>query len=342
MLKLEAVLIFVAIAEAGSISGAARRLQVSKSVASERLAELERSQGVTLVHRTTRRLSLTEYGVAFHERAKRILREVDDATAEVSERRGELAGPLRIAAPVSFGALHLGPALYSFLKQNPRIELSLDLDDRFVSAADGFDAIVRHGPLPSGDLIVKRLAPSKRMLVASPEYLKRNGTPRSTADLVQHGGIIFANRGASDWRFKQGGRWLSVRPGRIMHVNNGIVMRDAAIEGLGIALLAMFVVHDALVAKKLRVVDVGAEPEHATIFIAYPKSRRVSAKILALIAHLRAAFGSPPYWDRPVSPLRVPASASICSGRRRSRRARSRRTAVRRRSRARWRRACRR
>lgn len=298
MLKLESILAFAAVAEAGSITEAARRLHISKSVASERLAELERSLGATLVHRSTRSLSLTEDGIAFQERAKRILIEVTDATVEISERRGELAGPLRISAPVSFGSLHLGPALYPFLKHNPRIELSLDLDDRFVGAADGFDAIIRHGPLPDNGLIVKRLAPSRRMLVASPDYLKRNGTPRTTAELERHSGIIFANRGTSDWRFKQSGRWTVVRPERIMRVNNGIVMRDAAVEGLGIALLATFIVHDALERKKLTVVNVGAEAEHATIFIAYPRDRRVSAKVSGMIAHLRNAFGTPPYWDR--------------------------------------------
>jgi DNA-binding transcriptional LysR family regulator len=298
MLKLESILAFAAVAEAGSISEAARRLQISKSVASERLSELERSLGATLVHRTTRRLSLTENGVAFLERAKRILREVTDATVEVSELSGELAGPLRISAPVSFGSLHLGPALYSFLRQHPRIELSLELDDRFVGAADGFDAIVRHGPLPDNASVVNPLAASKRMLVASPDYLKRNGAPRSIAELQRHRGIIFANRGASDWRFKKSGRWSAVRPDKIMRVNNGIVMRDAAAAGLGIALLASFMVHEALARKELRVVDIGAEAEHATIFVAYPSDRRVSAKVLAMIAHLRTAFGTPPYWDR--------------------------------------------
>src|SRR5258708_32717382 len=206
MLKLDSLLTFVTVAEAGSISEAARRLQISKSVASERLSELEQSLGVRLVHRSTRKLSLTEDGNTFYQRAKRILHDVTDAAAEVSERRGELAGPLRISAPVSFGILHLGPALYPFLKQHPRIELSLDLDDRFVGPADGFDAVVRHGPLPDNSSIVNRLASSRRMLVASPDYLKRNGMPRSPAELERHQGIIFANRGASDWRFKKSGR----------------------------------------------------------------------------------------------------------------------------------------
>ena len=200
MLKLETALAFVAIAEAGSITAGARRLQISKSVASERLAELERSLGTTLMHRTTRKLTLTEDGIAFHERAKRILREVDDAESEVSERRGELVGPLRISAPVSFGIRHLGPAICSFLKQNARIEPTLELDDRFVNVADGFDAVVRHGPVPDNGLIVKRLASSKRMLVASQAYLKKNGVPKNIADLERHSGIIYSLRGASDWR----------------------------------------------------------------------------------------------------------------------------------------------
>jgi DNA-binding transcriptional LysR family regulator len=298
MLKLDSLLAFVTTAEAGSISEAARRLQISKSVASERLAELERSVGATLVHRSTRKLTLTEDGIAFLERAKRILREVAEASAEVSERRGALVGPLRISVPVSFGILHLSPALNSFLRRNPRIELSVELNDRFVGATDGFDAIIRHGPLPNKGWTARRIAPSTRALVASPEYLKANGMPKSLGDLEQHRGIIYSHRGSSDWRFRQSGRWSVVHPRTLMRVNNGIVMRDAALEGLGIALLATFIFHDLLISGKLCLVDVGAAAEAATIFIGYPTDRRVSAKVLALIAHLRTTFGTPPYWER--------------------------------------------
>jgi DNA-binding transcriptional LysR family regulator len=250
------------------------------------------------MRRSTRKLMLTEDGIAFLERARRIVREVTEATAEVSERRGELVGPLRISAPVSFGILHLSVALNAFLKQNPRIELLLELDDRFVGAADGFDAIIRHGPLPDSGWIARRLVPSRRMLVASPEYLKENGTPRTIGDLERHRGIIYSNRGASDWRFRQSGRWSVVRPAATIRVNNGIIMRDSALQGLGIALLTTFVVHECVTSGRLRVLDVGAEAEPATIFIGYPNDRRVSAKVLALIAHLRTAFGTPPYWER--------------------------------------------
>ncbi len=157
MLKLDSALVFVTAAEAGSISAAARRLQIAKSVASERLAELERSLGATLIHRTTRRLSLTKDGAAFLDRAKRLLREVEDATAEISERRGELAGPLRISAPVSFGGLHLGPALYCFSSRPIRASNCRSNSTIVSSRGRGcFDAIVRHGPVLDSLLTVRR------------------------------------------------------------------------------------------------------------------------------------------------------------------------------------------
>src|SRR5260370_10128795 len=184
MLKLESVAAFLAVAEPRSISEAARRMELSKSVVSERLTELERSLGATLLQRTTRKLSITEDGSAFYERAKRIVQEVADAAAEIAERRGELVGPLRISGPVSFGSLHLGPALYGFLANNPKIELTLDLDDRFVSTvADGYDAVVRHGPVVDEHVVVKRFAPRRLFLVAAPAYLAKFGRPTSLAQL---------------------------------------------------------------------------------------------------------------------------------------------------------------
>ncbi len=234
MMKLDGIATFVAVAEAGSISEAARRLRLAKSVVSGRLAELERSLGTALVHRTTRRLSLTEDGTAFLERAARIAREVEEAAADLAERRGTLAGPLRIAAPVTFGRLHLGPALYPFLERHPRIELTLELDDRRVdAAADGYDAVVRHGAVADTRLVAWRLAPSRRVLVAAPSYLARAGVPTTVAELERHHGIFYTNRGVADWRF-QGADGAVVVRGRVaLQVNNGDVMRDATIAGLG-------------------------------------------------------------------------------------------------------------
>src|ERR1700736_2515417 len=205
MLKLESIAAFTSIAESGSITGAARRLAISKSVVSERLTDLERLLGTKLMRRTTRALSLTDDGKTFLERAKEILRNVDNAASEIAERRGTLNGSLRISAPVSFGTLHLGAALFGFLGQNPGIELTLELEDRFVDIlGEGYDAVVRHGPVDDNRIIVKRLAASKRLLVASNDYLKRYGRPSSLQEVEQHRGIIYANRGAADWRFRGG------------------------------------------------------------------------------------------------------------------------------------------
>ena len=304
MIKLDGVSAFVAVAETGSITEAARRLQLSKSVVSERLSELERGLGASLLQRTTRKTALTEDGAAFLGRARHILAELADATAELAERRGGLVGPLRISAPLSFGVLHLGPALYPFLRDNPGIELTLDLDDRFVNIdGDGYDAVVRHGPIDDSRLVAKRLAVSRRVLAASPDYLERAGAPADLDALSRHAAVLYTNRGEGDWRFETGDGIRVVRPRAPLRVNNGLIMREAAIAGLGIALLPVFMAHRELADGRLRVINVGAEAERAMIYGAYPRERRVSVKVLAMIERLREAFGSPPYWGGVEDPV---------------------------------------
>lgn len=297
MLKLDSIAAFVTVADSPSITEAARRLGLAKSVVSERLMELERSVGTRLLQRTTRKLSLTEDGTAFLVRARRIVDETTAATAELAERRGALVGPLRISAPVTFGTLHLGRALCDFVAEHPEIDLALELEDRFVDiAAEGYDAVVRHGPVPDQHAIVKRLAASQRMLVASPAYLKREGTPRALHELAAHRGILYSRR-EPDWCFRAGGRVTVVRPKRSMRVNNGLLMRDAALAGLGITLLPEFVVHREIASGTLVRVGVEVEPEGADIFLAYVADRGSSAKLRALSTWLRRAFGTPPYWQ---------------------------------------------
>ena len=298
MLKLDGIAAFVAVAEAGSLSEAARRLRLARSVVSERLAELERGLGSVLLHRTTRRLSLTEDGAAFLERAARITREVEEAAADMAERRGTLSGPLRLAAPVTFGRMHLGPALYPFLVLHPRIELTLELDDRRVdAAADGYDGVVRHGAVADTRLVAWRLATSRRVLVAAPSYLARHGTPTSLAELERHDGIFYTNRGIADWRFPGPGGAANVRSRSALRVNNGDVMRDAALAGLGIALLPTFVVGATVRAGALTVIEIGTEAETEFVYMAHLEGRRPSAKLRAVAECLRAAFGDPPYWE---------------------------------------------
>jgi DNA-binding transcriptional LysR family regulator len=301
-MKLEGIATFVMVVESGSLSEAARRLRVSRSVVSERLIELERSLGACLLQRSTRKVSVTEDGSAFLARALRIVREVEEAAADLAERRHQLSGPLRISAPVTFGRMHLGPALYPFLARHPGIQLTLDLNDRKVDpAASGFDAIVRHGPMTDAYVVAWPLATSRRVLVAAPAYLAAHGTPRSLAELEGHRGIFYANRGAADWRFTVDGQTRIVhgRPGMVL--NNGDMMRDAAIAGLGIALLPVFIAGAALAAGSLRRIDVGAgagvEAEQEFIYIAHADGRHPSAKLRALADWLKQVFGSPPYWE---------------------------------------------
>lgn len=298
MMKLDRIATFVAIAEAGSISEASRRLRLSKSVVSERLAELERSLGASLVHRTTRKLTLTEDGFSFLERASRIVREVEDSAADMAERRGALVGPLRLSSSVTFGRMHLGPALYPFLASHPQIELTLDLDDRRVdAAADGYDAVIRHGQIEDTRLIAWKLAKSRRVLVASPAYLEKCGAPKSLDDLEKHDGIFYTNRGIADWRFPGPNSATIVRGRVALRVNNGDMMRDAAIADLGIALLPMFIAGPSIKNGALSVIDIGVQAAEEFIYIAHPEGRHPSAKLKAIAGHLRSAFGSPPYWE---------------------------------------------
>jgi DNA-binding transcriptional LysR family regulator len=309
MLKLDGLASFVAVAESGSISEAARRLGLSKSVVSDRLAEVEHTLGAPLLHRTTRKLSLTEDGAAFLERASRIVRDVEEATADMAQRRGTLSGPLRVSAPVTFGRMHLGPALYPFLARHPQLELTLELDDRRVdAAADSFDAVVRHGILEDSRLVAWELAPSRRLLVAAPEYLARHGTPSSPEELQRHRGIFYVNRGVADWRLVGPNGVQLVRAGMGLRVNNGDVMRDAAVAGLGIALLPTFIAGDAIRSGALRLIDVGLQAAAESIYVAHPEGRRASAKLRAFVQCLRDAFGVPPYWEALIPSSALPAA----------------------------------
>jgi DNA-binding transcriptional LysR family regulator len=298
MIRIEGITAFVAVVEAGSVSEAARRLRLSKSVVSERLAELEKSLGGMLLHRTTRKLSLTEDGAVFLERAARIVREIEAAAADMAERRGSLSGPIRIAAPVTFGRMHLGPALYPFLAEHPEIELTLDIDDRRVDAAsDGYDAIIRNGPIADNRLVAWKLARSRRLVCASPDYLARQGVPSSLDDLNGHRGIFYTNRGVADWRFQTPEGAVVVRAKLALGINNGDMLRDAAIAGLGIALLPAFIAGPAIREGRLAEIDVGHKPEAEFIYMAHPEGRNPSAKLRAIADHLKKSFGDPPYWD---------------------------------------------
>ena len=296
-MTLDGLVAFVTVANTGSISEAARQLRLSKSAVSERLTELERAVGTNLLHRNSRQLALTEDGVAFLERAKRIVAEAGQAAEELAQRRGEVAGPLRIAAPRGFGDTHLGPALYSFMERFPDVSITAEFDDRVGDVAAGYDAIIRIAPGDLPKMPVQILTTSRRTLVAAPAYLARFGRPHTIEDLAQHKAIHYMERNPDDWSFKSGNELIVARVAPRLRVTSCLAMRDAAIEGLGIASLPTFHSHLALRTGALQIIDLGLDADLTPISLAYQNGAPPTARLVALIEHLKLTFGDPPYWD---------------------------------------------
>jgi DNA-binding transcriptional LysR family regulator len=233
---------FVAIVEAGGFQGAARQLGVSRALISKRLAALERTLGVQLLHRTTRRLSVTGPGAEFYESCQRILGEYRHATSTLTQLQLQPGGTLKVNAPMSFGQLHLAPALVDFLRLYPGITMQLTLTDRFVDIIEeGYDLVMRIGDLRGSSLIARRLCPIRRVLCAAPVYLAQAGTPARADELGRHRLLHYG-------RLATGARWHLTGPDGVtvvevpegLCVNNGDVLKAAAISWAGIALLPTF------------------------------------------------------------------------------------------------------
>jgi DNA-binding transcriptional LysR family regulator len=294
--------VFVRAVEAESFSGAARRLGIAKSVVSRRIASLEDRLETSLFHRTTRRLSLTETGHAYYERVRNILADVVEAEEVARRLQSELQGTLKVAAPMSFGVLHLSPAVGDFLALHPRLEIDLDLNDRWVDlVSEGHDLAIRIGQLADSSLIARRLAPCRRVVCASPDYLREHGEPHFPEELESdnHDCLVYSNRSIlEEWRFRFGGEWRALRVrGRRLRVNNGDVMRDAAIAGVGLIAVPTFIVSDALRRGELIAVLRDFELDDAAIYAVWPPNRALSAKVRAFVDFLGERFGGSPYWD---------------------------------------------
>jgi DNA-binding transcriptional LysR family regulator len=295
---------FVGVVEAGSFSRAAERLNLAKSAVSRRIADLEARLGVQLLNRTTRRLSLTEAGRRYHERAGRLLAELEIAEAEVSEEQAALAGRLRVAAPLSFGLAHLGPAIRDFAAANPDVRFEIDFSDRQVDLVhEGFDLAVRIAKLSDSPLIARRLTPVRHIAGASPAYLERHGVPREPADLESgHRLLHYSYRSAPAWRYvsPQGAPGV-VRPGTVMEANNGEFLRDAAVAGLGIIIEPSFILFREIVDGRLVPLFPGYRWPEVAAYALYPPTRRVPRRLRAFIDYLVARFGEEPDWDRVVA-----------------------------------------
>jgi DNA-binding transcriptional LysR family regulator len=276
------------VVDAGSFVGAADALNVSKAAVSRIVAELELRLGVRLLHRTTRRLSLTDEGEVFVARCRELLAGVDEAEAEITERSGQAAGVLKVSAPFSFGVLHLAPLWGPFMAAHPRLQLEVTLSDRFVDLVDeGFDVAIRIARLASSSLVSRRLSSTRMVLCASPRYLKLHGTPKQPADLADHTVIAYSLLAAGDtWDFEGPAGTVAVKVRPRMRTNSGDVCRAVALAHEGIVLQPAFLVEEDLRAGTLVEVMPGYRSHELGVYAVYPSRKHLLPKVRLLIDYL--------------------------------------------------------
>ncbi len=298
------MLVFSKVVQAGSLSAAARELGVSPAVVSRTLAGLEQRLGVRLVNRTTRSLHLTDEGASYFETSTRILAEIDEADAAVTSRRVEPQGVLKVALPASFGHKHIAPLVPRFAERYPKIELALSLSDRSINLIEeGFDLAIRIAELKDSSLAARKLAPNRRVVCASPAYLREHGEPQAPADLASHNCLVttWEHGFAMTWEYKSPvGKRSSVRVTGRYACDNWEVLREWAVAGLGVALKSTWDVRkhleDGSLVPLLPGYDFGTD---VAIYAVYPHRRHLPAKTRVFIDFLAESFGPEPYWDQP-------------------------------------------
>ncbi|WP_114810423.1 LysR family transcriptional regulator [Paraburkholderia kururiensis] len=306
--RLTALGVFVAAVEEGSLAAAARRFGLSAAMAGKYVSAVESELSARLLQRTTRRLSLTDIGARYYERCKQILHAWDEANREASDAQGTTRGVLRIAAPVTFGAMHLGKVLARYLEAHPHVNVEVSLSDRYVDLLEaGVDVAIRIGRLPDSGLVARRLAPCRMVICASPAYLERHGTPRTPRDLRQAPRLTFSEAvSVGDWTLVDAkGRTHVIDGPCRMAANNTQMLLDAALAGAGIVYGPTFVFGEQIAEGHL----VALLPEYRTTELAiqavYPSARHMPLKVRSLIDHLVAAFGDEPPWDRGARPRKA-------------------------------------
>jgi DNA-binding transcriptional LysR family regulator len=293
------IAVFVRVVERGSFTLAAGDLALSRAVVSKYLSRLEDRLGARLLHRTTRRLSLTEAGAALFEASRGALERIEEAEAAVAQFQSKPRGRLRVSAPMSFGILHLGPAMADFARAYPEITLDVRLDDRFVNLVeDGFDVAVRIGALTDSSLVARKVATTRAVACASPGYLAEHGEPESPEDLASHNCLVYSYL-ADVWRFTApDGREIPVAVKGSLRINNGIVLAEAAVAGHGILVTPSFYVAPLLRSGRLRQILSRYKLKELGIHAVYPQRGHVPPKVRAFVDFLAQRFGRKPDWEK--------------------------------------------
>ncbi len=294
--RLKQIETFVAVATRGSLTAAANAEGVAPGVVSRRLNALESRLGVKLLLRTTRRVTLTFEGSAYLEDCQRIMRELGDAEASVTLGGVKARGHLRVSAPAGFGRKHVAPLIMQFLDANPEVTLNLDLSDRLVDLVnEGVDCAIRVGELSDSSLVSIKLAETRRVVVASPDYLERHGTPRTLADLSRHNCLSLGQQ--RGWMFHDKDEIVSIKVSGLLECNDGAVLHEWALAGRGLAWRSMWEVGEDLRRGALvSVLDEFAAPPTG-IFAVFPQRKYLPLRVRLLIDHLKHTYGNAAYWD---------------------------------------------
>ncbi len=288
-MDLEDVRTFLEVAEAGGVSPAARRLGVSKSIVSRRLARVEEALGVQLLSRTTHGAALTEAGATFRDHAARIAAELDSAQQAISPE-GELRGLLRIAAPLSFGPMRLAPVFAELARRHPLLHVHATYSDRFVDlVGEGFDAAVRVGFLPDSSLVARRICVVHGKFVASPSYIAAHGAPQTPDDLLRHEALM---QGTETWRLMDQGKTIRLHPRGRFKADNGEALLAAALAGLGVAALPDFMIEPHIAAGALAPVLINYPPPDAGLYVVRPPGDLPPRKVRVLTEILLEYFGN--------------------------------------------------
>lgn len=288
---LSSMQLFVKVVESQGFTNAARELALPKSTVSRQISALEARLGVRLLERTTRSLRPTEAGRAFYERCTRIVADVADAEDAVMRSQSEPQGTLRVSAPVSLGVRTLGPMVGRWLARHPRVRLELSLSDRRVDLVDdGFDVAIRVGVLEVSSLVARKLAPAPMVLAASPAYFARHGVPERPEDLRVHSCLQYEYARTSGWRFVDDGREVIVPVAGPLVANNGDLLRDAAVAGLGVTMAPAFILEPELSAGRLVPALQRHLPPGGGVFAVYPESRYLPAKVRSFVDGMAAEF----------------------------------------------------
>lgn len=286
-MEIEELRTFVEVADAGGVSPAARRLGVSKSIVSRRLARLEAELSVQLLARTTRGAAVTEAGATFREYAARVVADIDVARETILPA-GELRGRLRVAAPLSFGPTHFAPVLAEMALRHPELHIHTSYTDRFVDLiAEGFDCAIRVGKLPDSNLIARKIGPLNAKYVAAPDYIERYGSPETPEEFVTHQAVM---QGTETWPAMNGDKVIAMRPHGRFKADNGVALVAAAVAGVGIAALPIDLIQEHLDSGALvPVMPRHPIPEHG-IYVVRPPGQHPSRKVRVLTEMLIECF----------------------------------------------------